>query len=347
MRQLNIDYAEWRSIIAEYHVANASIRLLSKKYNRSYSYIKRAINEAGDGLRVCEQNAIKVTDAEIMKDINSGLTRQEIATKRGVHVANLDRRMHNLGVHAKHAPNFGGHSQRKFGECWHYITSQDECFSKLHPMFQYLETRKDKNNNVRMRFKCKKCGNVIERAEATVRKKNIKCEYCQRLEQDNKQIQEKRAELVRFFVVLKESKNPKICACCGGEFYSQYSLQAYCSDKCKRKAKRIRQKERDPEKYHAGRKIKKQRHYISRAKKYGCAYEYGVTLKAVIKRDNGICKICGKPCDENDKTWGFAGPLYPSVDHIVPLCKHGSHTWDNVQLAHIMCNSEKRDLITV
>ena len=291
------------------------------------------------------QTQRKITDDEIIADIQAGYTRQEIADRHGVHVANLDRRMRNLGMYAKHAPNTGGISQKKYGECWHYVASQDERFSQLHPNFQYLETRKDENGTVRIRLKCKRCGSINERAEATVRGKNIKCEHCQQVEKEKKQMYEKRAELVRFLYALKELKTPKMCACCGKSFYSQYSLQAYCSDKCKRKAKKLRRKERNPESFrkahnHAYR-------HIQRARKYGCAFEYGVTLKAVMKRDNGICKICGEPCDINDRTWGFAGPLYPSVDHIIPLCRQGPHTWENVQLAHMICNSEKRDLITV
>ena len=34
---------------------------------------------------------------------------------------------------------------------------------------------------------------------------------------------------------------------------------------------------------------------------------------------------------------------YPTVDHIVPLSKGGTHTWNNVQLAHMACNSGKCD----
>jgi 5-methylcytosine-specific restriction endonuclease McrA len=38
-------------------------------------------------------------------------------------------------------------------------------------------------------------------------------------------------------------------------------------------------------------------------------------------------------------------PDAPTVDHIIPLAKGGTHTWDNVQLAHWSCNSDKRDII--
>lgn len=38
-----------------------------------------------------------------------------------------------------------------------------------------------------------------------------------------------------------------------------------------------------------------------------------------------------------------SGPMYPSIDHIVPMSKGGGHVWENVQVAHIICNTEKGD----
>jgi 5-methylcytosine-specific restriction endonuclease McrA len=47
-------------------------------------------------------------------------------------------------------------------------------------------------------------------------------------------------------------------------------------------------------------------------------------------------------CDWNDHSWSeYSGPLYPSIDHIVPMSKGGDHVWNNVQVAHIICNSYK------
>ena len=37
----------------------------------------------------------------------------------------------------------------------------------------------------------------------------------------------------------------------------------------------------------------------------------------------------------------IAGNSYPSIDHIIPVSRGGTHTWDNVQLAHRYCNSIK------
>jgi 5-methylcytosine-specific restriction endonuclease McrA len=34
-------------------------------------------------------------------------------------------------------------------------------------------------------------------------------------------------------------------------------------------------------------------------------------------------------------------PLPPSLDHVIPLAREGSHTRDNVKLSHLACNLRK------
>lgn len=83
-------------------------------------------------------------------------------------------------------------------------------------------------------------------------------------------------------------------------------------------------------------------HWRRRASRYGClAFDETITLKALIKRDAGICQICGEPTNDDDIVNGRIGRMYPTLDHIIPLSKGGSHTWDNVQLAHMHCNAGK------
>ena len=38
-------------------------------------------------------------------------------------------------------------------------------------------------------------------------------------------------------------------------------------------------------------------------------------------------------------------PLYPTMDHIIPISKGGGHTWENVQVAHRVCNLNKSNKI--
>ena len=88
------------------------------------------------------------------------------------------------------------------------------------------------------------------------------------------------------------------------------------------------------------------RHYyhVKYGDEYTKYFDPSVTLKNLYERDGGICQICGEPCDWQDKSWGTNGPMYPSLDHIIPRANGGTHTWDNVQLAHCICNSYKREL---
>lgn len=56
-----------------------------------------------------------------------------------------------------------------------------------------------------------------------------------------------------------------------------------------------------------------------------------VNREAVAQRDGWRCGICGGKVDR--KTW--------SLDHVIPLSRGGSHTYDNVVLAHRSCNSRR------
>lgn len=85
-------------------------------------------------------------------------------------------------------------------------------------------------------------------------------------------------------------------------------------------------------------------HWRRRAIHYGCEYyDDSITLDAVITMYDGICQICKNPVDISDIKNGHIGRNYPTVDHIIPLSKGGTHTWDNVQLAHMACNAGKCD----
>lgn len=70
-----------------------------------------------------------------------------------------------------------------------------------------------------------------------------------------------------------------------------------------------------------------------------------ITLEALYRRDNGVCHLCGGTCDFNDSTVKdgvfIALDTYPSIDHLQPLSCGGTHTWNNVRLAHRVCNSRR------
>lgn len=87
-------------------------------------------------------------------------------------------------------------------------------------------------------------------------------------------------------------------------------------------------------------------HYKRRQDNYGSTdYDSSVTLKRVRQKYSDICQICGNPVDDTDIEKGHIKRLYPTIDHIIPLSKGGSHTWDNVQLVHMSCNAGKCDKV--
>lgn len=70
-----------------------------------------------------------------------------------------------------------------------------------------------------------------------------------------------------------------------------------------------------------------------------------ISLEKLYDRDHGICYLCGGKCDwddyeERDGTW-IVGKTYPTIEHVIPLCDGGKHSWSNIKLAHHACNSKK------
>lgn len=215
---------------------------------------------------------------------------------------------------------------------------------------------------------CKTCGSKFINCVDTVRRGVVVCHVCvheralareteRKAESAKRQeeLEAKWAEQKRQTQIRKQRERDAkldkvyVCKVCGKEYTPRQYMESegltlfsnvgYCSHACKRKA------------MNKARKMSpsgKTGHYYDRARKYGVEYIPGITLKKVVARDGLRCAICGGMCDWNDHTWSScSGPLYPSVDHIIPMAKGGPHIWENVQVAHVMCNSEKGDKVSV
>ena len=239
--------------------------------------------------------------------------------------------------------------------------------------FEYIEGYSGKESKS-VTVKCRKCGLIFERTSGFLKRGNVQCQNCNREEtvkrqEENKirhrleakqlaeqRAREKEAERMKnnplglsHYQLEREKKLDEVFICkeCGAEYTPRqyvascggktFSNPGYCSVECKKKALNRMS--------HKARKMRigadNHRH---RARKYGCEYDPSVTLKKLIERDGLRCAICGEMCDPNDHTWSkYMGPMSPTIDHIVPLSKGGGHIWDNVQIAHAMCNSKKSD----
>lgn len=120
----------------------------------------------------------------------------------------------------------------------------------------------------------------------------------------------------------------RICPQCNSVFYCHENHnQRFCSKDCER--------------MHTWKKYGPAR----RARKQNAVVDKDITLKKVARRDKDVCYLCGGIVDWNDYKLvnGRKSVLgrYPSIDHVVPLCQGGRHSWENVRLAHISCNSSK------
>lgn len=156
-----------------------------------------------------------------------------------------------------------------------------------------------------------------QRREQAERDARIKAEQRERKEADliSRQLEERLAI--------------HVCKNCGKSYCIEstgYNSAKYCSEKCmKRWAMRIKNDRRH-------KKIVSRKH------------DADITLERLFKRDEGICYLCFGKCDWGDvDADGNACNNYPSIDHVKPIAKGGTHTWDNVRLAHRRCNWEKSD----
>jgi|SRR5688572_22180242 len=64
------------------------------------------------------------------------------------------------------------------------------------------------------------------------------------------------------------------------------------------------------------------------------------TLAEIAQRDKRTCQLCRKRVAMRQVV---PHPKAPTVDHVLPLADGGDDTRANVQLAHFMCNSMKRE----
>lgn len=62
------------------------------------------------------------------------------------------------------------------------------------------------------------------------------------------------------------------------------------------------------------------------------------TYAEVYERYGLSCYICRGPIDPSVTDRGF---WHPSLDHVVPICRGGQDTLENVRPAHNGCNSHK------
>lgn len=120
-------------------------------------------------------------------------------------------------------------------------------------------------------------------------------------------------------IVALVPRHMKECIECGNS-YEGHDRSKYCSKRCGNRACHRTAKHRRRARMEGGDNI---------------------TLHKLIQRDYGICQLCFLPVDmQADINKDGAAP---TIDHVIPVSKNGTHTWDNVQLACRRCNYIKGD----
>jgi 5-methylcytosine-specific restriction endonuclease McrA len=60
----------------------------------------------------------------------------------------------------------------------------------------------------------------------------------------------------------------------------------------------------------------------------------------IAERDGYTCHLCGQPVDMAER---HPLPMAPTLDHVLPASKGGKFEWDNLKLAHNLCNNRRGD----
>lgn len=154
------------------------------------------------------------------------------------------------------------------------------------------------------------------------------------------------------------------CLQCGARWESRQKVSKFCSSKCGNAYKDVHNEKRCSEldcdrgvrakglcQMHWRRKARAEgretlpawddrrraNYHKRRAQKLTTAVEE-LNPMDIYQRDIWLCGLCSTPVDP-DVAW--PDPMSASLDHILPLSKGGSHTYENVQLAHLTCNVSK------
>lgn len=202
---------------------------------------------------------------------------------------------------------------------------------------------------------CKRCGNTFTQPQVGAPKK-----YCSQ-----------KCLLKTHYVARKQIYETKACSLCASIYLAQIDEKSpYCSKRCrgfvrekwprsvKRKTSEVRPDgltcdECTKPLWASGkcashyntkiRRISGERYpsnHRDRARWWGVEYR-AFNIRKMFEESNWICGICLEPVDPNtdDPRWRA------SVDHIIPMSRGGAHVRENCQLAHVSCNSKKRDTL--
>jgi len=312
---------------------------IADRMGKSYSRVTTVLRDQGILLprkkQIQPKRGPKEQTLRIIELRQQGMKQKEIAETLGCCLDTVKCACKNNGLGIKQTP----------------LTEQDAAIVISKAGYDYVSGFFNARSKVVI--KCRECGCTFDKmykylhAKANGTYQNeMTCPHCWRkeIEEAKKKKREPKEREARTKAEQRERKKADlisrqmearlaihVCKNCGIEYSigtTGYNSEKYCSEKCmKRWTMRIKNDRRI-------RKMRTRRH------------DADITLEKLFSRDAGVCYLCGGRCDWTDMVDGNAGDTYPSIDHVVPLAKGGTHTWDNIKLACRRCNWEKRDDIS-
>ena len=226
-----------------------------------------------------------------------------------------------------------------------------EQFKTKYPEFEYVSGYTNWRSFIKC--KCKTCGCIQERSAMCIKPEkttDMKCDNCIKIKtlrgelinilvrrhndvvrEHNKETRLKEEQVRR--IEREKQLQGYVCKECGRIFDATQTSQKYCTTECANKhATRIKE-------------VRRRKRLRENGK-----IEWDISLDKLINRDKNMCHICGEECESSDcmtteEGYFIAGERYPSIDHVIPVAKGGTHTWRNVKLAHRGCNTIKNDKI--
>lgn len=209
---------------------------------------------------------------------------------------------------------------------------------------------------------CQHCGGLFARSRT-----HPEIRFCgRRCAIRNRYAQRPKRAPAQRYRDLPEASRSGLCAQCGERFIKSIPTHAYCSEECVGRAHsaqaRIRRKAMVPtfvggccprcgaafvDRWQAEQSSR----YCSEACSKGAsrdrrrarkrmAFVADVHRHKIFERDRWLCHLCGKRLR---RLAVAPHPLSPTLDHVIPLAKGGTHEPANVRAAHFICNSTKGD----
>ena len=182
----------------------------------------------------------------------------------------------------------------------------------------------DKDN---VTVECKQCGNRFTRTSSKIVR--MGCPHCKEIRTKLNQAKRQMLKAMNASVRSKRKELDKIA-----------ERLSVAMERAKRKDEMDKHRAEKRREENKVRELRREQ----RIKNNG-VFDRDITVDKLFIRDNGVCSLCGGMCDYRDSTTRnghfIVGEKYPSIDHVIPLSKGGTHTWDNVKLAHFKCNTLK------